>query len=49
MYEEKNKAIREADERERASNWLIRLNFKGIMLMLEVFAIGIILYSLWRN
>ncbi|MDH0053041.1 hypothetical protein ACVWWU_002138 [Pantoea sp. PA1] len=49
MYEDKNKAIREADERERANNWLIRLNFKGIMLMLEVFAIGIILYSLWKN
>lgn len=49
MNDDNDKAIREADERERSNNWLARINFKGIMLILEVIAISIILYSLYRN
>ena len=43
MNDDNDKAIREADERERSNNWLARMNSNRIIFILEVIAISVML------
>lgn len=49
MSEDTDKAIREADEKERAQFRFCRCSLKGAWMLIEALSFGAILFYLWQH